>query len=396
MKPRKIAVLEAISHLGGAEISLLELVRKLKGDFAFTLILPEDGPLRQKALAAGAEVRILAWPDRLMRLGERACRFSAMTLGRAALAVGAIPGFARGLSALLDEIGADVLLTNGIKSHILGAAATRGSRRPLIWYLRDGLEGRTLSQLALRVCARRCAGGVAISRYVEGEARRVLPAAVPIRVLYNIVDLERFQPNAAPATDLRKAPGEVWFGVVGALTPLKGQDLFLEAAARVTRELPQARFVIVGANFYRTEATLGFEADLRRRAEQPDLSGRVLFLGQREHMPGVLRRLDVLVQPNRGPEGLGRSVLEAMACGVPVIAVDRWGPAELISDGRTGLLTPWLDVPALAKRMLELGANRARCAELGAAGRNWAASELEPKRLVNAFRQFMQERMNGR
>ncbi len=85
------------------------------------------------------------------------------------------------------------------------------------------------------------------------------------------------------------------------------------------------------------------------------LGDRVKFLGFRSDVPAVLSQLDVLVQPNRGPEGLGRSVLEAMACGVPVIAVDKWGPAELVQDGHSGLLFPPLDTEQLAAHMLTLG-----------------------------------------
>jgi glycosyltransferase involved in cell wall biosynthesis len=385
MRPPRIAVLETTAHVGGAQISLLELVRRLKGDPQVTLILPEDGPLHARAIEAGAEVRILTWPQKLMGAGEGG------GVGRAAFAGLALPGLARRLAGLLDEIGADVLVTNGIKAHVLGAAAQLRSRRPLFWYMRDGLEARRLSRWFLLVCARRCTGAIAISRYVEREARKILTAKVPVRVVYNIVDFERFGPAGAGSGDLHKERGEIWFGVVGSLTPLKGQDIFLEAAAEVAKALPQARFVIVGSNFYRTQAASTFEQELRRSAQRPELANRVRFLGQRDDIAGVLALLDVLVQPNRGPEGLGRAVLEAMACGVPVIAVDRWGPAELIEDGRTGLLTPHLDARALAERMIALGRDSGRRAQLAAAASIWVRETLEPERLVCAFRDFLKE-----
>lgn len=388
MRPLRIGVLEPIAHAGGAEISMLELVRSLGGDPQFVVILPEDGPLRAKALAAGAEVRILKWPARVMRAGERAGSSRLQKWLRAALALTAMPGLARRLAVLLDDIGADLLLTNGIKAHVLGAIAQLDSKRPLIWYLRDGLEGRTMSALALRVASVRCHGAIAISRYVEKESRHILSSSTPVNVIYNLVDFARFHQDAAPAGDLVKADGEIWFGIVGAVTPLKGQDLFLEAAAIVAERLPQARFLIIGGNFYRTELSTDFDRRLQALAAGPSLQGRVRFLGPREDIPAILRRLDVLVQPNRLPEALGRSILEAMACGVPVIAADRWGPAELIQDGRTGLLSPVLDVQALVNNMLLLGENAARRAAIGAAAEIWVRNELDPEKILGRARTF--------
>ena len=110
------------------------------------------------------------------------------------------------------------------------------------------------------------------------------------------------------------------------------------------------------------------------------------FLGQRSDIPAILSALDVLVQPNRGPEGLGRSVLEAMACAVPAIAVNRWGPAELIQDGSTGLLTPWMDVAALAERMIAIGRDEALRKRLGSNGRNWVLQNLMPSAQVARFK----------
>lgn len=390
-----IAVLSPVAQMGGAEISLVELVRRLEGNPRLTLILPEDGPLRREASGAGARVCILPWPDRVMRFGERMC---APSIGESALMAGMIPRLTRRLSRLLQEIRADGLITNGIKAHLVGAAARRAGGLPLLWYLRDGLEGRRLSSILLRLYSSRCCGAIAISRYVEGEWRRVLPPAVAVRVLYNIVDLEKYRPGGPVPSDLRKSPGEIWYGMIGAITPLKGQDLFLEAAKGVIEAVPEARFLIVGANSYRAEASMQFEADLRRRVQEIGIQERVRFLGHRNDVAGILSTLDVLVQPNRGPEGLGRSILEAMASAVPVIAVNRWGPSEIIKDGETGLLTPWMDVEALTNRMRLLGREATLRARLGANGRDWMMRNLQPDKLVAQFREILGSMMqtNGK
>jgi glycosyltransferase involved in cell wall biosynthesis len=157
---------------------------------------------------------------------------------------------------------------------------------------------------------------------------------------------------------------------------LKGQDIFLDAAEEVLGELPDANFAIVGNNPYATEKGSSYEEQLRQRVANSALRDRVKFVGFRSDVPNVLSHLDVVVQPNRGPEGLGRSVLEAMACGVPVIAVNKWGPAELIQHGKTGLLFPPLDTAQLSAHMLTLGKDLVLRKTIGRQGYDWIQSNL--------------------
>jgi len=257
---------------------------------------------------------------------------------------------------------------------------------PLIWYLRDGLENRFISRRLLAALAGRPTAAICISNYIAVQTQRYVSANLPLHVIYNIIDLESFRPGLPLPTDLRKGFDEIWFGVVGAVTPLKGQDLFLRAAAAVARELPGARFLIVGTNGYLTQRTSAFEQQLAVQARQLGLEDKVRFLGWRADVPQVIANLDVLVQSNRGPEGLGRSVLEAMACAVPVVAVDRWGPAELLDIGRNGLSFPRQNVEAMAARMLQLGTNREQRQFLGANGRDWICANLVPEILASKVR----------
>jgi glycosyltransferase involved in cell wall biosynthesis len=208
---------------------------------------------------------------------------------------------------------------------------------------------------------------------------------VPATVVYNIIDLKRFHPSVLPPADLRKEPDEIWYGMVGAITPLKGHDVFLDAAERVLAHLPKAVFVIVGSNPYITEAGLEYEGRLRRRVASSSLRDRVKFVGFRGDIPGVCSQLDVLVQPNRGPEGLGRSVLEAMACSVPVIAVNKWGPAELIDDSRSGLLFTPLDTEQLTAHMLTLGRSGSLRRIMGNRGHDWVQRNLVATELADKF-----------
>jgi glycosyltransferase involved in cell wall biosynthesis len=378
----RVGVLCAISGLGGAEFSLLELVTHLRDSYEFHLIVPGEGPLKESAELAGAKVWVLPWPEAIAGAGETAKRPSAARMLRSAAC---LRSFARRLSKLLDEIRPSVFVTNAAKAHVIGSLTRKRKHVPLIWYMRDGLENRVLSRKLLALLSRRCDLTVCISRYVAAQFRKYVSASVPANVIYNIVDLSRFRPGAAPPADLLKKPDEIWYGIVGAITPLKGHDIFLDAAESVLHELPNAIFAIVGNNPYVTEVGLLYEERLRHRVRNSALRDRVKFVGFRNDVPGILSQLDVLVQPNRGPEGLGRSVLEAMACGVPVIAVNKWGPAELIQDGETGLLFPPLDTGQLAAHMLTLGRDESLRRVMGKRGHDWIQQNLVSQELAGKF-----------
>lgn len=383
-----IAILNPLPQLGGAEISLLELLKRTAKRFQFHLILPQDGPLREKAEAVGVKTWILPWPEKLLTLGERDKNLSPFALFAAALSLG--PFLAR-LSRLLERIDSRVLVTNGIKCHILGALVRKRHSGSLLWYLREGLEGRRVTPLLLRLLSPRCSSAVAISRFVAAEWGRVFLCPVPVRVLYNIVDLQSFRPGLAHPPDLKKKVGETWFGMVGAVTPLKGQDIFLRAASRVVQSVPHARFLIVGANHYETERGLGYEAALHQLAQKLGLADRVTFTGFRSDIPALLSTLEVLVHANRGQEGLGRSILEAMACGIPVVAVNRWGPAEIINHGTTGILFPPCDAVTLAHVMTDLAKREDLRNQIADNARRWVNENISPERIAEEFEGILKQ-----
>ena len=149
-------------------------------------------------------------------------------------------------------------------------------------------------------------------------------------------------------------------------------------------------------NPYSTQAGSSYERQVRKRIESSPLRDRVKLLGFRKDVPNVLAALDVLVQSNRGPEGLGRSVLEAMACGIAVVGVNRWGPAEVIQDGITGLLFPHLDSAALADCMIALGRDANLRANLGRRAHQWIEENLAPQNLARQFESIVAESVDSK
>jgi glycosyltransferase involved in cell wall biosynthesis len=159
-------------------------------------------------------------------------------------------------------------------------------------------------------------------------------------VSYPIVDLGRFQELPLPSCKPTDSPV---LGVVGQITPWKGQDDAVRILALVRQHLPRARLRIIGsAVFIGPGVSLdneGFARRLTALAEELGVLDSVEFTGEAEDTPAAYGALDVLLVPS-WEEPFGRVVAEGMASGVPVVATSLGGPAELIEHGVSGFLAP--------------------------------------------------------
>ena len=170
-----------------------------------------------------------------------------------------------------------------------------------------------------------------------------------IRVIHGGIDTERFHPMAA--AELRQTWGieseQVVFGVVGGydLPRGKGQREFLRAAAQIRDRLPHARFLIIGRG--------NLKEQLEKDLVELGLKGRAWLTPYCRDMPAAMNALDCLVHPQVGTEAFPGVVLEAFACGKPVIASALDGIPEGFAVGQQGRLVPPEDVPALAAALFE-------------------------------------------
>ena len=168
-------------------------------------------------------------------------------------------------------------------------------------------------------------------------------------------------------------------GTVGQVIPWKRQDVFIEAAAGIVAHVPRCYFVVVGADLFGEHAE--YVRELRSLAEMLNVADRVAFTGYREDAASLLASLDVLVHPADG-EPLGRVLLEAMCLGVPCVAANSCGPAELIEDGVSGLLVAPGDVTGVAREVLSLLSRPGTARRLGEAARKRVGEEFSAGRMA--------------
>lgn len=162
-------------------------------------------------------------------------------------------------------------------------------------------------------------------------------------------------------------------GNVAALAAHKGQRYLVAAAAKVVRELPDTRFLIIGEGELRDP--------LDRQIHDLGLDRHVVLTGFRGDVLGLVKSLDVFVMSSI-TEGLGSAILEAMACRRPVVATRAGGIPEAVDHEVTGLVVPPQDENALAAAILRLLKSPSLCDQYGQAGRQRVVDSFSVDRLV--------------
>ena len=366
-RPTRVLFLDHTARLGGGEIALANLVAELArgGEVRPRALLFEDGPLVGRLREAGCPAEVVP----LGGLGE--ARKDAVGGVGMLLRLPAAVGFARRLARRIKADGADLVYCNSLKSDVLGGLAARLAGVPCVWHVRDRVESDYLPRRVVPVFRRLCRlvphGVAANSEHTMATLR--LPASKVRRVLYSGV-VPPIDPPAEP-------PGPPVVGIVGRLAPWKGQHVFLDAMALVRREVPEARFRLVGSALFGEN---DYEASLRRRAAEADLAGGVEFAGFEADVWAALAAMAVVVHASTTPEPFGQVVVEAMAAGRPVVATDAGGVRETVVNGVTGLLVPTGDAPATAAAVTRLLRDPALRRRLAAAGRDRAVGRFHVSR----------------
>lgn len=243
------------------------------------------------------------------------------------------------------------------------------------------------------------------SRYTKGLIRRmdfVIATSArtdaylerPARVILHGIDVEKFTPARDKAT-LRKSLGlpsdSILVGCYGRIRAQKGTDAFVEAMCRILPGQPEVTALVMGRA---TDKHAGFLEELKQSVTRAGLADRILFLPEVtvDLMPDWYRVLDLFVAPQRW-EGFGLTPLEAMACGVPVVATTVGAFPELVQDGQTGTLVEPDDIDAIADAASDWLGDEERRRKAALAARQHMDSsfriEREAMAIVDVYRELL-------
>jgi len=349
-------------RVSGGEHSLLTLLGSLPSDVEPTVACPQ-GELAARLSEIGVEHVPIQGTDGSLRLHALRTPQALLEMARAAAQVRAAARAHR----------ADVVHANSIRAGLVATAATTAP--PTVVHVRDCLPPGAASALSLRAIGRAQAL-IANSAHTRAGLGRVGEGA---HVVHNAVDLARFDACVLDRGEARARLGLPSEGavlaVVAQITPWKGQDDAIAVLASLVRRHPGARLLLIGSAKFDSSATrydnAAYLDSLRRQAGALGLSSAVHFLGERDDVPEILRAVDLLLVPS-WEEPFGRSIVEAMAAGVPVVATAVGGPPELLGDGESGITLPPQQPRVWARVVEELLGDPARMAAMGERGRRQA------------------------
>ena len=271
------------------------------------------------------------------------------------------------LRSIARERDLSLFHANGPATDIPAAIAARLSGLPVVWHARvlPGPREIDIERLLAPAASLIISNSEAIQRRFSSGGRTDGKAITII----NGVDVDRFHPGV-PGKEVRDrysiGPDTLLAGVVGRISPIKGQRTFIEAAVTLLPSRPGLRFLIVGSGLFPGEKE--YESELRGFVKELGLEGKIHFTGNQSDVRSSLGALDICVVPSNS-EGCSRVLFEAMAMAKSLIATDTGGTPEIVEEERTGILFPPGESQALADALERLASDPDLRRRMGEAGR---------------------------
>ncbi|TET64337.1 MAG: glycosyltransferase family 1 protein [Candidatus Stahlbacteria bacterium] len=327
---------------GGGQISLLELLAHIDTTkFLPLVIVSEEGKLKKEVKKLGIECALLPMP-----------RFKWLNPSPFFAGFWRIFNFVRKQKIKLIH-------SNTSRAALYAGPVAKILSIPLIWHVRvpppDNLLDRFLVLFSSKI--------IAVSRIVK--RRFVWLKKDIVETIYNGVDTRKFSPGLVQ-DDLRKKfhidSKNIVIGTVGRLSPEKGLEYLISAIREVVNAYPRTKVLIVG------DGDEKYRLSLQEKVKDLELSSHIILTGFYEDVPQILRCLDIFSLPSLF-EGFNRSLLEAMACGLPVVATAVGGNVEIVQDGVNGLLVPPSNPGALAFAITELLKDKEKARKMGLEGK---------------------------
>jgi len=357
--PRRILFVDHTAKLGGGEIALLNLVRHLDPTrYTPLVLLFSEGPLKDRLEEAGIQTHVLPLSPSIINTRKD-------TLGTKSLLrprdIFAAVRFIRRLRQFMRAQNIALVHTNSLKADVLAGIAARLAGIPVLWHVRDRIDADYLPGGVVRVFRWLCrivpdfviANSAATldtlalaSKYLTATVHSGIELAGRISIVHDGMQYTKSPTASAPSS----RRGQL-IGLIGRITPWKGQHIFLKAAAQVLKRYPETRFQIIGAALF---AEQPYEDQVKALAKSLGLENAVEFTGFRNDVPQLIDQLDIVVHASTTGEPFGQVVIEGMAAGKPVVATNGGGIPEIVVDGVTGLLVPMGDSVAMATAICRL------------------------------------------
>jgi glycosyltransferase involved in cell wall biosynthesis len=346
----KILFLDQFGTVGGGQQVLLETLGVVDpGKFEATVAL--NGPGNLKRLLRGGGTPVIDLPLGNYHSGHKTigdiARFGPRTVFCSLF-----------LASTIVKGHFELIFANGPRTFACAALAGRLTKRPVIWHLHNVLSSEAAAK-GLSFLASWVSQIIVCSKSAAASLLKYRPSLQSkIRVIYNSVPDWRHTEHEWDTEAWRRSfgldKGFVSFGILGRVTPFKGQVQFIEAARLVLQHSLKARFFVVGSPAPDCPEDQAYYDELRIQVENSTMRSQVLFIEHQDEIHRYYSLIDVVVLASQGEEASPRTIVEAMYLGKPVVAPSQEGVREILRDGDTGFLVETAEPRLLADRMLEL------------------------------------------
>lgn len=402
MRPaRKILVLAHDALLYGAQRSLLDILERLdRQRYEPHVAIPSKGPFTdalQKLgipFTCGIAQRWIYFPKpmTLRAILRRPWRRLNHPYMLEVLAWLSLPFRVIALAWLIRRRHFDLVYTN-TATMLDGALAARLCGIPHVWHLREAVNGNTdLSGIfpASWLPGFSLSHSNAVVTNSTDLARRLFGEPIPskVEIVHNGIDPATYL-TSHPTPLLPKLPaGARLAAVCGTLQERKDILTYLRSAAHLRDSHPELHHLLIG------QGNLSYLSRIHREILSLRLEDRVHFLGHRDDLPALLSHIDVLVS-TAIDEPFGRTLIEAMAAGKPVVATRSGGPQEIIVDGECGFLTELGDDTTIAERLARLLDDAGLYSKMSHAARARVSQHFDLKICLAKIEKIFDEALQG-
>jgi glycosyltransferase involved in cell wall biosynthesis len=295
--------------LGGGEYSFLEFLTHLPPDWDAHVIVPEEGELLWKLKRNGIETSVISLPPLRPRAARSALR--------------SITAYLR----LARDKRPRLIYANGSRAAFYAGLTAKSLGLPVVWHCRvaqrDLLLDPLLCTLSTRIIANSHATAARFSRFFKPK----------VKVVHNGIDIRWITDETFLKTEPVKKDWKILL-VVSRISKSKRHDVSLKAFEHVALSNPKIHLVCIGPE---DKLEPEYWASLREKSRQSPFSARIHWVGPVDDIRPWYRTASILLLPSVN-ESFGRVLVEAMACGVPVVASRSGGVPEIVRDGQDGIL----------------------------------------------------------